>query len=135
MCSFALQDKNKSKCNFKLSKVTYLHQNFTYFYFLNVIGVQLTHNAVLVSGVQQSEAVIQLRMYTYPFPFGFFSHIGHYTVLSRLPCAIQQVLVTYLFCIQQCIYVNPNLIYPSPQHLPFAPHKFGFESFESVSVL
>ena len=29
-------------------------------------------------------------MYIYPHVFGFFSHIGHYGVLSRVPCAIQQ---------------------------------------------
>ena len=29
-------------------------------------------------------------MYIYPHVFSFFSHIGHYGVLSRVPCAIQQ---------------------------------------------
>ena len=43
------------------------------------------------------------------------SHIGHYQILSRVPWAIQQVLVRYLFYIECCVYVNPNLpICPSP---------------------
>ena len=29
----------------------------------------------------------------------FFSHIGYYRILTRVPCAIQLVLVDYLFCI------------------------------------
>jgi len=40
--------------------------------------------SVLASSVQQRN-----QLYMYPFFFIFFSHIGHYRVLSRLPCAIQ----------------------------------------------
>ena len=45
------------------------------------------------------------------FFFRFFSLIGF-----RVPCAIQQVLVNYLFYTQYCnIYINSKLlIYPSP---------------------
>ena len=50
--------------------------------------------------------VNQLYIYIYPLCFRFFSHIGHYRVLSRVPCAIQQVLISYLFYIQQCVCVN-----------------------------
>ena len=46
----------------------------------------------------------------YIFFLRFFSFIGYYKILSRVPCAIQQVLVGYLFYIQQCVYVNPNLL-------------------------
>ena len=28
-----------------------------------------------------------------------FSHIGHFRVLSRVPCDVQQVLIVYLFCL------------------------------------
>ena len=74
------------------------------------IGVQLIYNVALVSSVQQSESVIHIHISLF---FRFFSHIGHYRVLSRVPCAIQQVLISYLFYIQQCVYVHPNLpIYP-----------------------
>ena len=36
---------------------------------------------------------------------------SHYRVLSRVPCAIQQVLISYLFYIQQCVYVSPNICF------------------------
>ena len=74
-------------------------------------------------------------LYIYPLFFRFFSHIGHYRVLSRGPCAIQQVLISYLFYIQQCVYFNPNLpIYPSPTLHP-GNHKFIFNICNSISVL
>ena len=31
--------------------------------------------------------------------FRFYSQIGHYRVLNRIPCAIQHVLISYLFYI------------------------------------
>ena len=42
------------------------------------------YNVVLVSGTQHSK----LSIYIYPLFFRFFSHIGHYRVLSRAPCAV-----------------------------------------------
>ena len=33
--------------------------------------------------------VNQLYTYIYPLFFGFFSYIGHYRVLNRVPCTIQ----------------------------------------------
>ena len=55
--------------------------------------------------------VNQLYVYIHPFFFGFPFHLGHHRALSRVPCAIQQVLVAYLFYTQhqQCIHVSPNL--------------------------
>ena len=76
--------------------------------------------------------VIHLYIYIYPL----FSHIGYCRILSRVPCAMQQVFVSYLFYIQQCAYVNPNLpIYPSTQPFSFGNYKFAFEVYESVSTL
>ena len=64
---------------------------------------------------QAYNKVIQSYIHIYPFFFRFFSHIGYYRILSRVPCALQQVLVDYLFYTQQCVHVNPKLlIYPSP---------------------
>ena len=37
--------------------------------------------------------VIQLYINIYLFFFSFFSHIGYYSIESRVPCAIQLVLV------------------------------------------
>ena len=48
----------------------------------------------LVSGVQQSDSAISAHM---PILFRLFSYIDNYRVLSRVPCAIQHVLVDYLF--------------------------------------
>ena len=51
---------------------------------------------MLVSGVQQSDSVIYTYIYVYSFS-DFFSLIDYYKILSRVLCAIQQVLVVYLF--------------------------------------
>ena len=61
--------------------------------------------------LQVHSKVNQLYVYMYPLCFTFFSHIGHYRVLKRAPCAVQKVLISsnYLFYIQQCVYVSPNL--------------------------
>ena len=49
------------------------------------------------------------------FFFRFFSHISYPRILSRLLCALQQVLVDDLsFISSVCIYVHPKLlVYPS----------------------
>ena len=44
--------------------------------------------------------VNQLFVYTYPLCFGFPSYEGHHRALSRVPCAIQEVLISYLFYIK-----------------------------------
>lgn len=52
----------------------------------------------------------------------FCSHIGYYRVLSRAPCAIQQVLTGYQFYISQCEHVNPKLVfYKKPPRRPVRP--------------
>ena len=52
------------------------------------------------------------------FFFRFFSIKGYQKILNIVTCAIQQVLVD-LFCIQQCVSINPKLlIYPSPLLVP-----------------
>ena len=51
-------------------------------------------HTVLVSGVQQSDSVLYICVFIL---FKFFSHLGCYTTLSRVPCAIQMVRVGYRF--------------------------------------
>ena len=46
------------------------------------MGVRLIYNVVLVSDVHK---VIQLYIHIYSFFFRFFSHIGYYRILSRVP--------------------------------------------------
>ena len=68
--------------------------------------------------------LIQLYIYMniYAF-FKFFSHLVYYRILGRVGCAIQQVLVSYLFEIQLHAHINPKYpLYPSPQPLLFANH-------------
>ena len=67
------------------------------FFFLIVIGVQMIYNVVLVSGVKQGEYInIHLCICIYTF-FSDFYHIGYYRKSIKVPCAIQQVLISYLF--------------------------------------
>ena len=69
--------------------------------------------------------VNQLYVYIYPFTVGFPSHLGHHRALSRVPWAIQQVLISYLFYTQyqQCIYDNPNLpVHPTSPFPPWYPY-------------
>ena len=41
--------------------------------------------------------VDQLFVYIYPLFFGFPSRLGLHRALSRVPCALQEVLISYLF--------------------------------------
>ena len=52
-----------------------------------------------IHGVSESDMTEQLNCYIYLFFFRFFSHIVYYRVMSTVPCAIQWVLVDYLFYI------------------------------------
>ena len=72
-----------------------------------------------------------------------FSHIGHYRALSIVPWALQQVLISYPFYIQQGVYVNLNLWNSLLIHLPASileVHQYpssqqAFEDEERVTVL
>ena len=47
--------------------------------------------------------------------FRFYSQRGHYRVLTRVLRVVQQVFISYVCYIYQCVYVSPNLpVYPSP---------------------
>ena len=77
--------------------------------------------------------VNQLYIYIYSLFFGFPSYLGHHRALSRVPCAIKLVLISYLFYTQQCIYVNPNLpIHPTSSFPPWYPY---ICSLQSMTIL
>ena len=78
--------------------------------FLILIGVQLIYNVVF----QVYSNVNQLYIYIYPLFFRFFSHIGHYRVLGRVPCAIQQVLIIYFIYSSVCMSIPISQFIPSP---------------------
>ena len=75
---------------------------FLFFFCFNFYW-SVVDNVVLASRVQQSESVIHVHMYiyicirTHIFLLKSFSLIVHYRALSRVPYAIQHILITYLF--------------------------------------
>ena len=92
-----------------------LYSSFFFLLKKNKTGVQLLHTAVSVSAVQQSQSALFIHTYLF---WGFLSHLGHHRALSRVPCAKQQVLISYLFYIRWCIYVSPNLPIHPTAHFP-----------------
>ena len=79
------------------------------------IFLKLRYNSctILCQFLVYSE-VNQLYGYKYSL-FGFHSHLGHCRALSRIPCAIQQVLKVILYVLlYMCIYIY---IYMSHQFL------------------
>ena len=65
---------------------------FNFSFLKSFIGGYLLYNIVLVSAIQQSESVIQMHI---SLLFRFLSHLGHHRTLSRVPYAMQQVLMSY----------------------------------------
>ena len=48
----------------------------------------------------------QLYIYIYPLFFGCPSHLGHHSALSRVPCAIQYVLISYFIHSIKSTYIS-----------------------------
>lgn len=59
-------------------------------------GVWLLYNVILVSAIQHSESAICIRISPL---YGFLSRLGNHRALSRILCAIQQILISYLLYI------------------------------------
>ena len=68
----------------------------------HIIALQCCVSFFLYSNVNQ------LRIYIYPLFFRFPSNLGHHRALRRVPCALWQVLISYLVYPLWCIYVSPN---------------------------
>ena len=59
--------------------------------------------------------VNQLYVYIYPLFLRFSCHLGHRRALTRVPCAIQQVLISYLFiCSSVYTSVSISRLIPPP---------------------
>ena len=43
------------------------------------------------------------NIYIYPLSFGLPSHSYHHSALSKVPCAIQYVLISYLFYVYSLV--------------------------------
>ena len=74
-------------------------------------------------------------MYAYIPLFGFPSHLGPHRALSRVSCAVQQVLRSYLFYTWSCICVNPNLPIHPTFTSPLGIHTFVLYICVSISSL
>ena len=93
------------------------------FFFLSCICHTET---VCVSALQQSESAGPIHIY--PLFSGFPFHLGHHRALNRVPCPIQEALITYLSYTQQCIYVNLDV----PIHLTPPSSHHGIHPFHPV---
>ena len=67
----------------------------SFFFFLIFIVIYLLYRSVSLSTVKQSESATHIYIYKPSF-FRLHSHSGHQRVLSRVPCAEQEVLLSYL---------------------------------------
>lgn len=83
-------ESDSSRCIWSISKFFFV----IFVYFKNFIGIWLTYQVVLASGVRKGN---QFYIYIYPLFLRFFSYIDQHRVLGRFLCAIQQVPVTYSF--------------------------------------
>ena len=92
------------------------------FYFLKKILLEYSCFTMLCQFLLYSK-VNQLYVYIYPLFLGFSSHLGHYRALSRVPCAIQQILIrVWIFKDHLCLPFNSSnckdthvsLLHPSP---------------------
>ena len=73
---------------------------------LEIIKILLGYSCFKILSKQQSESAMHICIRKavcvcvcvclYPLFFGFLSHLGHHRALSRVSCAIQQVLISYL---------------------------------------
>ena len=63
----------------------------------------LLDTVLLVPTIKQSESA--LCIYIYSLSFRFSSYLGHRRALSRIPCAIRQIRISYLFhtWYQKCV--------------------------------
>ena len=94
------------------------------------IKVQLIYYVMLVSGVQQRDSGEYIYIYTFIYIciytqiymyicMRIFQIVFPYMLLKNIEYSslcYNQVLVVYLFYIQQCVSVNPNLLI----HLPLS---------------
>ena len=86
------------------------------------IGVQLINNVVTVSGELQSDSDICIV---------FFSHLGCYMILSRIPCAVQQVHVVIHLKYSSAFMSIPNSLSFSPTPSPGNHKSLSLRTYSS----
>ena len=114
----------------------HLEDLFLFLKMLFYIGAQFINNVVLVSGVHQDNSdiyifislyiYIYIHTHTYIYFFTLFSHLDYYRVLSRFPCAVQQVPVGYFK------YSSVYMSVPNSQPVP-TPHPSPLVTINSFS--
>ena len=95
------------------SQLLLLLFQFRIFIYLFSVEVQSIYKCQVSFRVCSSYSVVCIYRPT----FRFFSLLGHYKTLTIVPCAVQQVLVSYLFHVQPCVCVNPKLLIGPPPPL------------------
>ena len=106
----------------KLSQLSLCHPLFIFFLkLLQNSSFTMLCQFLLYSKATHTHTHTHTYIYMYIYThisFGFPSHLHHHRALSKVLCAVNQVLTCYLFYTQQCIYVNHNLqihpTFPSP---------------------
>ena len=78
-----------------------------------------------------------LYVYIYPVFFGFPSHLSYHRALSRVPCAIQQVIIICLFynSIDSVNMSVPISQFILPELPPWQPHVCSLHNCVSISAL
>ena len=85
----------------------------SFFFFFSFVKKNYCGMLIYSVVFQMYSKVNQLCIYIYPLFIRFFSHIGHYRVLSRVPPPYSRPLLVICFILCS-VYINPNLpIYPS----------------------
>ena len=93
---------------------------------------------MLVSGVQQCDSAIHIH--TYVFVFWFFSHLDHYRISSRVPCATHSVsfflfLFFYFIFLNFVLFLNFTILYWFCQILKWICHRYTCVSHPEPSSL
>ena len=70
-----------------------------FFFFWSIVALQLLIVAILFSAVEQSESAMRIHIAALPWTSRFGSPLLLLRALSRVPCALQSVLINYLFCL------------------------------------
>ena len=80
----------------------------------------MPHTVVLFSAVQQSESAMHVPISPL---WGFPSHLGHYGPLSRVPCAVQPVLNSWLSIHSiSSVHMSISISQFTPLHPPWCPY-------------
>ena len=128
--------KKKNSCSRYLSFVGYMWASTSSLWFVfslifkKILLTYSWYTVLIVSAVEQSEAIIQVHIFT---PFKVFPHIGHYRVLSWVPCS--SVGPYYLFIYSGVCLSAPTFRFISPPLPPTTPVTISLFSTSVILIL